>query len=97
MKRHRSILVIGFIIILFWYSLLCFGNQEGVETEQYGKVIGQIVDPETGEPVKEPFLVNIFYSKDDKYPANLYRCCNETDNRGKIELELPAYIYYLQF
>jgi hypothetical protein len=76
---------------------LCGEHQDGVERDDHGKVIGQLVDPETGEPVKEPFLINIFFSKDDKYPANLYRWGNETDNRGKIELELPPYIYYLQF
>jgi hypothetical protein len=100
MKRHRSILVIvviGWIIILFGYSLLYGGLQDGVEADDHGKVIGQIVAPETGEPVKEPFFINIFFSKDDKYPANLYRFFNETDNRGRIELELPPYIYYLQF
>jgi len=98
MKKHRSLVVIGFIIILFGYSLLYGGGlQEGEETDQYGKVIGQIVDAETGEPVKERFFINIFESKYDKYPANLYKWGNKTDDRGKFELELIPYTYYLQF
>jgi hypothetical protein len=74
------------------------GFQEGVETDQYGKVIGQIVDAETGEPVKESFSVVIYDSDiNSKLPSNIYRWWDKTDDRGKIELELPVYTFYLQF
>ena len=97
MKRHRSLFVIGVIITLLGFSLLCSGYPDGVESDDYGKVIGQIVDPETGEPVKEQFSINIYESNYDKYPANLYRWGNKTDDRGKFVLELVPYTYYLQF
>jgi hypothetical protein len=98
MKRHRSICVIGVIITLFGFSLLCSGHPDGVESDDYGKVIGQIVDPETGEPVKEPFYIYIYDSDiNSKYPDNLYQWGDETDDRGKFELELVPYTFYLQF
>lgn len=98
MKKYKSRFVIALIITLLGYSLLCGGHQDDAEMDKQGKVIGQIVDPETGEPVKESFFVIIYDSDiNSKLPSNIYRYNDRTDAQGKIELELPVYTFYLQF
>ena len=97
MSKCKLQFLTALIAALFLYPLLAGGVQSEVEKDYYGKVIGQILDAETGEPVKEVFSVYIYESNNDTFPNNLYRYWDETDDRGKFQLDMLPFTFYLQF
>jgi hypothetical protein len=92
MNKKKLLFLIALITGLSLCPLL-----SNVEKDIKGKVIGQLLDPVTGEPVNEAFYINIFDSKIKEFPASLFRWGIQTDDQGKFELQLEPYIYYLQF
>jgi len=71
-------------------------NEERWDSENFGKVIIQIIDQDTLKPVNEEFSIELYDSKKNIYPANLIET-KTTDKNGRLTLELVPYIYYLQF
>jgi hypothetical protein len=70
--------------------------QEEWDADNYGKVMGQIVDPITLEPINEIFKVIFYDSQDNSYGYNVIRT-EKTNENGRFVLELVPYIYYVQF
>jgi len=82
-----AVLVIG---IIGSHVLMAVPQVEG-EEDNYGKVIGQVIDAESGEPVNEAFQL-IFY---DHRGAEFIKQYVETDTHGHFIEELFPYIYYV--
>lgn len=81
--------------------LLCLDQQDNdplLNRDSFGKVIGQIIDPETGKPVNEKFRVCIYnwYYREGDYER--YKDCRfYTDENGYINFDAPPGTYGLLF
>ncbi len=99
-KINYYALVISLIGLICLQSVL--KAQESILDEQdkdnYGKVIGQIVDPETGEPVNEKFQVCGFNwnNTDPRYHLRTW-CDSETDENGYLAIDLLPGTYGFLF
>lgn len=99
---RRIIFLIVIVIGICSLEILLGQNQQDYgnfqDRDNFGKVIGQIIDPETGKPVSEKFRVCFFnwnYREDD-YERR--KDCNfETDENGYITIDLPPATYGLLF
>ena len=98
MKRLKLFAVVCWFMcsLILSFNFLLSKAENGLDKDVHGKFVCQIVDPETGEPIKEPFEIAFYDSKDDRYPSNRFRTV-ETDENGRLVLELPPYPFYLQF
>lgn len=81
-------LVVLVVAIISSHMLMAVSQESG---DNYGKVIGQIVDQETGEPVNEVFRVIFYDSKSDGFVIDY----EKTDANGRFSLELIPNIYYI--
>jgi hypothetical protein len=81
--------------------LLCPEQQDNeiyLNRDNFGKVIGQIIDPETNKPVNEKFRVCIYnwYYREDDYEYR--KDCNfYTNEKGRITMDLPPATFGLLF
>ncbi|MCP4153028.1 MAG: carboxypeptidase regulatory-like domain-containing protein, partial [bacterium] len=69
-----------------------------VKNDDYGKVIGQLIDPETGKPVNEVFYVCIFnwnYRESDYYRRK--SCEYQTDKNGTVTFNFHPGHYGILF
>ncbi|UCH96808.1 MAG: carboxypeptidase regulatory-like domain-containing protein [Candidatus Aminicenantes bacterium] len=100
MKKNIFLIVL-FIGICSSEILLSLDQYEDdplLNRDSFGKVIGQIIDPETGKPVNERFLVCIFNWHYREGDYERYKDCNfKTDEKGWITLNLPPATYGLLF
>jgi len=96
MKKYKPVILLVIIFATFLVYPLYSNSTQYIEEDNYGKVIIQLVNPVTEEPVTESFLVFIYDSTNENFPVNLYRR-EQTNNQGKLELEMIPYTYYLQF
>jgi hypothetical protein len=88
-----GVLIVGFINT----NLFSISPQEDDwDRDNFGKFICQILDPETGEPIKEVIRLVLYDSKDKNKGLFIVKSEN-TDSNGYIELELYPHIYYIQF
>ena len=100
MKKIIFLMVI-LMGICFSGILLCPDQQDNeiyLNRDNFGKVIGQIIDPETNKPVNEKFRVCIYnwYYREGDYER--YKDCNFfTDEKGWITMDLPPVTYGLLF
>ncbi|MCP4156703.1 MAG: carboxypeptidase regulatory-like domain-containing protein, partial [bacterium] len=96
MKRNAFFFLALWIAALFLQSSLLMAQT--VKNDDYGKVIGQLIDPETGKPVNEVFRVCIF---DWNYREPGYdsrkSCDYRTDRNGNITFEFSPGHYGLLF
>jgi hypothetical protein len=70
-------------------------HEEEWDKDNYGKVIGNIVDAKTGKPVNEFFYISIFECSNAASPKDLGYF--KTDKRGYFEQILNPGIYNLEF
>lgn len=77
----RKIILALFLIML---TFPCFCQKE--KKEELGKVFGQIVDPDTGMPVNEPFYLYFYDPLKIESGGKFYR--TETDNKGSFEKDV---------
>ncbi len=81
--------------------LLCPEQQDNeiyLNRDNFGKVIGQIIDPETNKPVNEKFRVCIYnwYYREDDYERRK-DCEFLTDEKGRITMDFPPATFGLLF
>jgi hypothetical protein len=98
MKRKIFYVLVILVFGTIGTNLLDGVPQEEWDADNFGKVIGQIVDPETGNPVNSKFQVCIFnwnYRGDD-YEDKM-DCNFSTDEKGYIAINLPPGTYGLLF
>ena len=93
MKRR-----IFWVLVMLALGLLSTNVLKGITTPQtegdkdnYGKVIGQIVDAETGEMVNEKFLITLY--KWSEPGTDEFRVI--TDQNGRFSFEWKPGLYYL--
>jgi hypothetical protein len=77
-------------------------NQQDYDTylnrDNFGKVVGQIIDPETGKPVNEKFRVCLFNWNYREGDYERYKDCRfYTDKNGYITFDAPPATYGLLF
>jgi len=95
--RNIFVLLVLFLGLFVSNPSAAKSQEEGqLDSENFGKVIIQIVDQDTLKPVNEEFNIELYDSKKNIYPANLIET-KTTDKNGRLTLELVPYIYYLQF
>lgn len=95
----RNVFVFPVFMLVFIGPFLVIahpGNEKQWDKENFGKVIIQIIDQDTSNPVNEEFDIELYDSKKNDYPVNLIET-KTTDKTGRLTLELVPYTYYLQF
>ena len=92
----RTALVL-FIVTLVWlnHNHLTGSPQEEWDKDNYGKIIGQVVDEETGEPVNEVFKVSFLDCSIAGHPKFLFRL--ESNKQGHFSERVKPGIYGLYF
>jgi hypothetical protein len=98
MKRR----ILGVLVILglsiVGADVLKGAPQETGNKDNYGKVIGQIIDPETEKPVNEEFGVCFFNWNYKEYNYRYKKDCTfSTDEKGYIATDVPPGTYGLLF
>lgn len=98
MKRTiLYVLIVSIIALIVAKGLNGVPQQEGLmDKDNYGKVVGRIVDEDTGEPVKEAFQLAFLYSDRDDYGFNI-EAKEKTTDRGTFEIKLRPHVYSIQF
>jgi hypothetical protein len=96
MKRY----IFCFLGILF-VGIICTHVLDGVPQEEwdadnFGKVIGQIVDPETGNPVNEVFIIDFLDCNEIDTSKNFLRQIR-TNEKGFFSVEMKPFVYCLRF
>ena len=96
MKRK----IFYFLGILF-VGIICAHLLDGVpqeewEADNFGKVIGQIVDPETSSPVNEVFIIDFLNCNERDVFRNLIMR-TKTNEKGFFSLEVKPFVYCLRF
>lgn len=66
------------------------------DKDNYGKVVGRIVDEDTGEPVNEAFQLFFLDSDRDQYGFNI-EAKEETTEQGTFEKKLIPHVYSIEF
>ncbi len=87
--------LVGFICIFFVCNF-AFAQLDQFGPDDYGKIIGQFIDPATGKPINEVFHVVISETNPENivYPL-MYKI--ETDENGRFSVEAVARDYYIRF
>lgn len=93
-KTIFCVLVILVVGIISSHVLMAVPQEEG---DNYGKVIIQVVDVDTGEPVNEVFRVNFYNSLLEAGNDKSFERSAKTDNSGYLLVKHKPGIYYLQF
>ncbi|MCP4157842.1 MAG: hypothetical protein GY757_59580, partial [bacterium] len=91
----RNIIIFTVILIMgVSFQNLLTGSPEGEEWDRdnYGKIVVQVIDPETNKPVKKKFGVAIFEYK-AKEPLKAVYYVEETDENGFWSKEVEAKTY----
>jgi len=98
MKRTiLYLLVVSVIAVIAVKSLKGVPQQEWLmDKDNYGKVVGRIVDEDTGEPVKEAFQLLFLDSDRDQYGFNV-EAKEKTTEQGTFEKKLLPHIYSIEF
>ncbi len=95
MKTKLVLLKVVLTMAILWAAPLPGHAQEGTVVDRYGKIVIQILDPESGNPVDEIFNL-VFIDMD--YPGvrkpNEYE--EKTDNKGYFSAEIHEGDYYLE-
>lgn len=90
-------LIVSVIALIAAKGLNGIPQQEGLnDKDNYGKVMGRIVDEDTGEPVKEAFQLLFLDSDRDDYGFNV-EAREKTSDRGTFEKKLPPHVYSIEF
>ena len=69
---------------------------KGQDADDYGKLVGWVVDPISGNPVNEVFELE-FYKCDTNELMGSWLKEAKTDNRGHFSIKLSPYKYCLHF
>ena len=93
------------LAVLIWVCsakiIFCLGQYEDdplINRDTFGKVIGQIIDPETGKPVNIKFRICIFDWYDSESPYGGRTDCNfYSDDKGHVNIDLPPATYGFLF
>ena len=93
MKRAIFYVLIVLVISIINNRMSLAVPQDSVDKDNYGKVIGQIVDAETGENVKEKFLITLYRRfEPDRDNSRIY-----TDQNGHFgQYRYENYLYQAQ-
>ena len=95
--KYLIVNILGYLVVFVLVTVPIFGaSGQEWDKDNYGRVIGQLVDEDTGEPVNEVFKVLFLDSKRDHYGFNIEQR-DYTDESGRFVLELLPYIYYIEF
>jgi hypothetical protein len=92
--KQKTIFIMVLLVFQIALTLAILGAPQ--DEDNYGKVIGQIVDPETGKPVNEVFDIVLYDGIAVKFSSRVL-FHKESDAQGRFVLDLPQYTYYLQF
>jgi hypothetical protein len=96
MKRKIFYVLIILVFVTISTNLLDGVPQEEWDADNFGKVVIQIFDKDTGEKVNEIFTVYFFKSLDPWISKSLETYA-KTNNKGYLVIKLKPGIYYLQF
>lgn len=98
MKRTiLYLLIVSTIAVIAVKGLNGVPQQEWlIDKDNYGKVVGRIVDEDTGEPVKEAFQLLFLDSDRDDYGFNV-EAREKTTDRGTFEKKLLPHVYLIEF
>jgi hypothetical protein len=98
MKRSILYLLVVSVLALIVAKGLKGVPQQGglMDKDNYGKVVGRIVDEDTGEPVKEAFQLLFLDNDYDQYGKNVVDS-EETTDRGTFEKKLLPHVYLIEF
>lgn len=96
MKRTiLYLLIVSIIAVIAVKGLNGVPQKEGLmDKDNYGKVVGRIVDEDTGEPVKEKFTLYIYDSRSDENAFYINEVI-QTDTQGNFSVELIPFVYYI--
>jgi hypothetical protein len=81
--RSRNIFV---LLVLFFALIGSYVLCEGQDTDDYGKLVGWILDPNSGKPVNEVFIVELFNCSRTESEAVLFKQ-RKTDKKGYFSIE----------
>ncbi|MCP4146372.1 MAG: carboxypeptidase regulatory-like domain-containing protein [bacterium] len=71
-------------------------DEEEWDRDNYGKVVGQIVDADTGEPVREKFLIYFYSGVPERYQDDMGRFVPfETNKMGRFSINYKPGQYYI--
>jgi hypothetical protein len=92
---------IFYVLLILVFGIRCTHLLNGVPKEEwdadnYGKVIGQIVDPETGDPVNEVFIIDFLDCNEIDTSINLLRRIR-TNEKGFFSVDMKPFVYCLYF
>jgi hypothetical protein len=98
MKRSiLYLLVVSVLALIVAKGLNGVSQQEWlIDKDNYGKVVGRIVDEDTGEPVKEAFQLLFLDNDYDQYGKNV-EAREKTSDRGTFEKKLLPHVYSIEF
>ena len=96
MKRKIFFFLGIFVVGIICTNLLDGVPQEEWDADNFGKVIGQIVDPETGSPVNEIFIIDFLNCNEIDDSRNLIMR-TKTNEKGFLSVEMKPFIYCLRF
>ena len=92
------VVLMGMCSVAMVWGLAQYEDDPSINRDTFGKVIGQIIDPETGKPVNEKFRVCIFNWYRAEIDYDLRKDCSfYSDDKGHINLDLPPATYGFLF
>jgi hypothetical protein len=83
MKIGKIVLMLVLLLGLMGINLLV----EGQDADDYGKLTGWILDPDSGKPVDEVFVIDLFNCVEFESQATLFRH-RETNKNGYFSIEI---------
>jgi hypothetical protein len=95
MKRKIFYVLIILVFVTISTNLLDGVPQEEWDADNFGRIIGQILDTDTGEPVSEVFKIDIFNCSDEQSPIFLFSV--KSDEKGYFTKEIMPGIYCIWF
>jgi len=86
-----------FMLLIILGSQFVFSvPQEDWDKDNYGKIVGYIIDAITGEPVSDIFDISLYNCSNISAPVHAHRI-TKSDNEGRFSIEIEPGIYCLHF
>ncbi len=95
MKIKLVLLIVVLVMVVLWAAPLPGHAQEGNVVDRYGKIVIQILDPESEKPVEEVFNL-VFLDMDSPNMKRPIRYEEKTDDKGYFSAEIHEGDYYLE-
>ena len=89
-----------FTMLVLFLGMLIHGfsiekADEKLDKDNYGKVVGYIIDSETGEPARERLAIFVYSYSFNNFPSHLHTFYS--DNNGKFSFELKPGNYCIYY